>query len=553
VFGISSNVTSDLANNAGTAMQIDVSGDSIIAETALSGTDAPLTGWNPTHAAVQPNDARLFVASAGSAVGGLDVVAAFSPAFQSTIATGFGPVTAVGLPSQIASISAISEAGNTVTVTLATPLTNVPPGYTIVIAGVFIPPCTQPCNPVPYLAYDGSFPLSTIDVTGTTITYTNAVSGLPVPSAGGTVSFSPQPVFLATASNTAMYVANYNYNSVSAINTNSNFVSNSAPVGVHPVALAETPDGNKLYVANQGSNTVSSLNVVNLSPNAVTGASGSPFSGNTPVWVLARGDSQKVYVLTEGDGQLVTIDTATDMVSSSLPVGAGANFMLLDPNLNRLYVVNPATNAVYVFSDTGGTNDTPSLLSATPLTIPGLGATACPGCAPPVPVSVAALPDGSRFYVASYQIAAPCPDTSVSLASCLIPLLTVFDAASLTPKYGTASTLFLLTAPFATGQYSVPLVDFCAAPVWPAVYTPATSRFRVFTAAAVDSSHVYVSSCDAGVVADILTADNNANNAGNGTPPDTLITDLPTPYSSGATQANGEPPNQNPIFLLTGQ
>ena len=107
------------------------------------------------------------------------------------------------------------------------------------------------------------------------------------------------------------------------------------------MSLAELPNGTKLYVANQGTSqatsSVSSLNVADLSSNPVTG-----FTGTNPVWIVARGDSQKIYVLTQGDGQLVTIDTATDTVSSSLPVGAGANFIFFDPNLNRLYVTNPA-------------------------------------------------------------------------------------------------------------------------------------------------------------------------------------------------------------------
>ena len=71
-----------------------------------------------------------------------------------------------------------------------------------------------------------------------------------------------------------MYVANYNSSSVAVINTSLNAITNSALVGQHPVALAETPNGNKLYVANQGSNTVSSLNTVDMSQNTVTGIVG---------------------------------------------------------------------------------------------------------------------------------------------------------------------------------------------------------------------------------------------------------------------------------------
>jgi YVTN family beta-propeller protein len=533
VFGINANVP----YNPGGAMQIDVAGDSIIAETPNSDLRF---GDNPTHAAILPNNSRVFVANAGSVLSGeADSVSSFAPAIQSTSGSGFSAVIAISLPSQTSNITAISEAGNLVTVTLSAPLNNVVAGYAIVIAGVVIPGCNSPCNAV---AYNGTFALSA--VSGTTIQYVNPAGGL-APSSGGTASVPPQPVFLGSSQNTAMYVANYNSNSVFALNTGLGVVSNSAPVGAHPISLAETPNGLKLYVANEGDNTVSSLNIADLSPNTVTG-----FSGTAPVWVVARGDSQKIYVLTQGDGQLVTIDTATDSVTSTLPVGAGANFILFDPHLNRLYVTNPKTSMVFVFSDTGGANDTPTQLAAISF---ASGSAPCPaGC---FPTSVAALPDGSRFYVASYQsyqTPATCPDANVT-GSCVIPSLTVFDAHSLTPKITPALTL--LTSPaFAVNQYAVAPVTACAPPVPPALYGPSTTRFRVFTTAAADSSHVYVSMCDAGAIADIITIGSNTNDSGtSGTPADTLVTDLPTAFSAGAIQANGEPPNQNPIFMLTGQ
>ena len=524
-------------------MQIDVSGDSIAGETPSSDKSAPNIGNNPTHAAILPNLSKVFVASAGSVVpGGVDVVSSFSPAFQSTTSNGLGAVTTISLPSQTASISAISESANVVTVTPNAALTNVVVGDVIVIAGVGVS------------GYNGTFTLTSVSP----VQYVNTVTGL-ASSSGGTASVPPQPVFVTSTQSGAVYVANYNSNSVSAINTTLNVVSNGAPVGLNPVALAETPNGLKIYVANQGGNSVSSLNTADLSPNVVTG-----FTGTTPVWVVARADSQKVYVLTQGDGQLVTIDTATDTVTSSLPVGAGANFVFYDPHLNRLYVTNPnvvsASNplgsAVYVFSDTGGANDTPLLLKAISL---NPLSSACPsGC---LPTSVTALPDGSRFYVASYQLAtAPCPDTTIT-GSCVIPGVAVFDANSFALK----TTMTLLTnPPFAvssTGQYqfAVPPVSSCGPapsvpPPAPALYAPASTRFRIFTTAAADSSHVYVSMCDAGAIAVINTTNDNANGSGGtGNPSDSVVTDLPAAFSAGAIQSNGEPPNQNPIFLLTGQ
>jgi len=452
VFGIYHNVP----NFPGGAMQVDVGGDSIIGETPSSDKSAPNLGDNPTHAAILPNHSQVFVASAGSlSPGGVDVVSAFTPAFQSSTATGLGVVTSIPLPT-------------------------------------------------------GSL-----------------------------------PVFLNTTQTGFLYVANFGTNSVSAINTTSSAVVNTAIVGTNPVALAEIPNGLKLYVANQGSNSVSSLNTVDLSPNVVTG-----FTGITPVWMVARSDSQKVYVLTQGGtGQLVTIDTATDTVTSSLQVGAGANFIFYDPNLNRLYVTNPTTSTVYVFSVSGGANDTPIQIAAISF---AAGSSPCPsGC---LPTSVTALPDGSRFYVASYGTAASCPDPFVGATSaCVIPSLAVFDANNFKLK----TTLTLLTdPPFSanlntnTYQYAVPPVAACTSA---ALYSPSTTRFRVFTTASPDSSRVYVSMCDAGAIAVINTSDNNANNPGAPSVADTVVTDLPAAFSAGAIQSNGEPPNQNPIFLLTGQ
>jgi YVTN family beta-propeller protein len=462
VFAISSNVP----NYPGGAMQIDVSGDSIVAETPTSDESAPNLGDVPTHAAILPNHSELFVASAGSLLpGGVDVLSYLTPAPDSPVASGFGPIETIPLPT-------------------------------------------------------GSL-----------------------------------PVFVNTTQNNAVYVANFGTNSVAAVNTTSGVVSNTASVGLNPVSLAEIPDGLKLYVANQGTSqatsSVSSLNVVDLSSNVVTG-----FSGTNPVWVVARADSQKVYVLTQGDGQLVTIDTTTDTVTSSLPVGAGANFVFYDPKLNRLYVTNPSTNMVYVFSDTGGTNDTPVQLAAISMT--AITNPPCPaGCSP---ISVTALPDGSRFYVAGYQVAPSCPDPFIGSSSpCVIVGLTVFDAQSLAPQYPQAPTLTMLTnPPFSENlttnqfQYAVPPVGSCVSPIFPALYAPGATRFRIFATAAADSSHVYVSMCDASAIADINTTDSNTNNlGGTGTPADSLVADLPAAYA-GPSPTTGSP-LQNPIFMLTGQ
>jgi hypothetical protein len=164
----------------------------------------------------------------------------------------------------------------------------------------------------------------------------------------------------------------------------------------------------------------------------------------------------------------------------------------------------------------------------------GIGSVACPnGCSP---VSVAALQDGSRFYVASYQDVLACPDTNLGpTVECMIPALTVFDAGNFSVKPITlppgsptpplAPSLSLLSAPYFAGtQYAVPAVTACDAPP---MYAPGTTRFRMFATAAADSSHVYVSICDAGTIADVVTTTSTIGVSGN--TPDTLKTNLNAP------------------------
>ena len=362
-----------------------------------------------------------------------------------------------------------------------------------------------------------------------------------------------RPVFVHTAETTNMYVANAAANTVSVIDTGSNVVTQTVPVGVTPVALAETPDARKLYVVNQGDNSVTRINVADFTQAPVTG-----FTGLTPMWAVARGDSQRVYVLSQGDGRLFTIDATisptADSVIGTNSVGAGANFLLYDSNLDRLYVTNPTTSKVYVFD---ASTDPPTPLgSPAGITISAPSLPKTPRCAgvpnpcvltSPAPVSVAALPDGSRFYVASYVAAAPgapCPDPNVTASQCIIAQVTVFNTTNNTVK-NTVFPLFpaLPTLPASGVQpFAATPVASCQ-PTTP--YTPSSTRFRLFAAASAESSRIYVGMCDAGAVASIDT--------GNVSIPDKLDTDVPAPFSSLPPTSGNEPPPQNPVFLLTGQ
>jgi len=350
-------------------------------------------------------------------------------------------------------------------------------------------------------------------------------SATPCPvSALGTVSFSSlpagsTPVFVHTTENNTVYVANSGNPTVAptvaAISVTSNVVTNIipvGPVGANPVALAETPDARKLYAVNQGNSSVTSINPLDKSINVTI----TDPTINAPVWAVARADSARVYVLSnQGNGNLAVIDTLTDtLVPNSISVGAGANFMLYDKTLNRLYITNPTANTLTIVDVAA---DPPKLIATLNLTT-GLNPLCPVGC-----LSVTALPDGSRAYVASAQETSTCP-TGVS-SPCLISEVTVINESGNT----ITKTISLPT---------VPVVASCASTAVPAI---AGTRFRISTASAGDSSRVYVGNCDAGNISIIRTLD------------ETPVLSLPAPVSAGQPPPGStQPPPQNPVFVLAG-
>jgi len=538
-----------LVYGPGSAMQVDVGGDTDLGIATL--VDGTVSGANPTHAVNLPNFSRVFVASAGSALGllpcappapcptGLDAISSFVPSTQSSTSSGIGAATVVSYPNLIPNPGAVPPA---------------PPNFFC-----------------PYL-----------------------------------------PDFVAASQNTTVYVANYgvenlspgcNINStdsITVVNATNSVITNivyaapgsatSPPIVLsHPVAMAQvlTPNGNKLYVLNQGNNTIASLYTVDMTSTTTTGTVAG-FSGTSPAWVTARGDGQQVYVLSQGDGQLWTINAATDTVIGSVSVGVGANYVLYDPNLNRLYVTNPNNSSAYIFSVAG---NLPSLLSACGIPALGSGSSAClpagytsanyPACVNPCPMSVAALPDGSESYIASYQlgyqlVSVPptpnpgctdpnftTPTSPTSVPTCYVATsVTVLDALSMSMT----SQISAIAAPpgeivavpeqanclpaNASGLYTPSLVPVSPTPPSGAVSRFA-GRFRVSAVAAADSTRVYVSVCDAGSVAIVNTTDGNTNNPGQNIPDDTLVLDLATPFGIG-TPSNSLP-LQNPILLFRGQ
>ncbi len=179
------------------------------------------------------------------------------------------------------------------------------------------------------------------------------------------------PVFASTTESARMYVADEGNGTVSVIDTTAIAVVNTfavAPANARsplplpdrtskPVALAELPNGTKIYVLNQGTNSVSSINTQDGFINKVI-----PLAA-TPQWAVANPDNAHVYVI-DSAGTISVIDARTDTVVFSVSAGSSGtkpNHLAYDPIFNRVFATaaNSAQPSIAMF-DVSGTSGNPN-------------------------------------------------------------------------------------------------------------------------------------------------------------------------------------------------
>jgi len=384
----------------GSASNIDVSGDSVQGNLQV--------GMVPAYAGLTPDGTKLYVANSGD-----DTVTA------NTTSSPTAAAVSVSLPpTPSAQITSVAGDGTTATYTYSGTLP-VSPGDTVFVTG-----CATP-------GFNGVFTVSS--AAAGSFQAPNSTASADNPESPNAVAKMPNAVFASSADNNNMYVAGYStatpgVGAVYIINS-SNAISAAVPVGTHPVAISELPNLRAVYVANQGSGTVSVIDTVNPTepqPPIALGAGA--------VWVAAKSDSSRVYALDQ-NGAIYNIDPVTNLSmcnpvlsnpgSAPLcpsPAGAGSNFLLFDPVLNRLYVTNPTNGEVAILD---ASQDPPVVLNT--INISSL----CSGCAPD---SVTALGDGSRAYVAAYELLPGCLDPSGNPVNCVQTFVAVIDGPSATLK-----------------------------------------------------------------------------------------------------------------------
>jgi YVTN family beta-propeller protein len=213
--------------------------------------------------------------------------------------------------------------------------------------------------------------------------------GLPVVLAGLLLG----PAGPAHAAGALLYVPNLGGSTVSAVDTSSNTITASIPVGQEPKYTAVTPGGSQVFVTNLFSDIVS---VIAASSDTVTATI--PVIGDAEN-VVVDPSGAFAYVITS-NGYLVKIATATDTVTGSVYVGDSPSALAIAPDGATVYV--------------SGYSSAVSVVDTATLTVRAVVYTGAE-----VSNAIVVSPDGSQVYVA-YDLSfasASSPSSDVTVIS----------------------------------------------------------------------------------------------------------------------------------------
>lgn len=170
------------------------------------------------------------------------------------------------------------------------------------------------------------------------------------------------------------YIANSISNSVSVINTATNLVVSTIPVGQNPTGLSVSPDGKAVYVANQRSNSIS---VISTATNMVTATITT--TGQSPTTIAVSPDGKYLYVVNLNSNSVSVISTTTNVQVAAITVGGYPVCVAVSPDGNTVYVVNSSNSISVIDASTNMVKTTIPVNNS--------------------PYGIAVSPDGSKLYV----------------------------------------------------------------------------------------------------------------------------------------------------------
>ncbi len=189
---------------------------------------------------------------------------------------------------------------------------------------------------------------------------------------------SPGIFSVGSSSVAYAFITDSSGSNVSVINTASNTVVSTIPVGNTPIGVCTSPDGTKAYIVNQHDNNIYVINTYNYSRIAVIYLSIYPYS------CAMSPDGSKLYVVQYLSNVVSVINTSTNTVTNTITVGANPLGIAVSPNGSRAYVTNFSDNSISVINTTSNTVSTTFKVGASPK-------------------GVVLSPDGSKLYVANFN------------------------------------------------------------------------------------------------------------------------------------------------------
>lgn len=157
---------------------------------------------------------------------------------------------------------------------------------------------------------------------------------------------------------TFAYVTNYVSDNVSVIDTSTNMVIATIPVGDGPRRFAFSPDDTRAYVANELSNNVSVIDTltsteIDVDGDGTNGITRIPV-GTRPMGIEVSPDGTAVYVANEGSDTMSVIETATNTVTATVSVAGGGfdtpRAPAFKPDGSEVWVSGGAENSIKRFA-----------------------------------------------------------------------------------------------------------------------------------------------------------------------------------------------------------
>jgi YVTN family beta-propeller protein len=159
------------------------------------------------------------------------------------------------------------------------------------------------------------------------------------------------PQYLAFAPDgKRVYVSIFNdqktINLVGVLDTTSNSIVSTIPVGTRPFALAVTPDGSRLYVPNHDSGTVSVIDTA--TSKVTTDIKVAP----NPHWAAISNDGTRVYTANHEAGLVSIIDTSNNSVVGEVKVQVSPHSLAVAPSKSLVANVNYDSDSLTVIDTT---------------------------------------------------------------------------------------------------------------------------------------------------------------------------------------------------------